>query len=736
MTDDEKHPDEDEELPPPATWAGGRRADEDADESDEDHEGVGHGITDEFSLSDSEPEEPAAETPPVEEPPDPDAPEPVEEPPAPGAPPSGQTEEFVPREFAPISDEFDEVKPVTQRYEPPSEEHELEEEEEEAAEPVAEAPEPAAEEAEPAAEEAEPAAEEAEPAAEDAEPVAEEPEPVEEEPPSKEPEAEPEPEPVTVVKQPPPVLVAAKQDEDEPRRRWWRREKQAKDEKPPRAGLWPRFIAASFVIVISMAAATSASLLLYLNDIAEAIGAKLPGVDDVLETVEGGEPQTVLILGSDIRPDEEVKGRSDTTMLLRLDADKNVLSLLSLPRDLKVNIPGYGVAKLNEAYAVGGPKKTLETVKNLTGLEINHVVNINFSGFAKAVDAIECVFVDVDRDYFISNEGVFDESQKVSEIDIDAGYQQLCGLKALQYVRFRHDDNDLVRAARQQSFLREARQKVPPDRLFEKRNEFIDIFTKYTTSDINDPIAMLDTLKLFIELRDAPIRRIEFQGDIGDATSTYVTASDEQIKTAVQQFLGEKPAPADQPDDVETDNGGGGGGGGGGSGRGGSGGGGSGGGDGGGDAPEVDLIDASDAASRYALEFDGRMRFPVYAPVGLVPDSQYSEDSRAYTIDTYDGEHYPAYKLVLSKQSVFGVPEYYGVMGTKWLRAPILENPSETREVGDREYLLFFEGSQLQVVGWKTKDAAYWVSNTLTGSLSEQQMIAVAESMKPFSPER
>ncbi len=744
----------DEELPPPATWAGGRRDDEEADEADEK---VGHGITEEFSLSDEAPEEPPAEpTPPVEEPPDPDAPDPVEEPHAPGAPPSGETEEFVPREFAPISDEFDEVKPVTHRYEPPSDEHELEEEDEEesadegesaASDPEASDPEGSVPEVPEGEEEdagSDPSPEETQEPAE-----AQGSDPTESSKSSaEEPGEEPEPDdPVTVVKQPPPVLVAAEAKADAdggdepPKKRWWRREQKdepGKPEKAPRAGMWPRFMVASFVIVVSMATATAASLLLYLNDIAEAIGAKLPGVQNVLKTVEGGEPQTVLILGSDIRPEIEKKGRSDTTMLLRLDADKNVLSLLSLPRDLKVNIPGYGVGKLNEAYTVGGPKKTLETVKDLTGLEINHVVNINFSGFAKAVDAIECVFVDVDRDYFISNEGVFDDSQKVSEIDIDAGYQQLCGFKALQYVRFRHDDNDLVRAARQQSFLREARQKVPPERLFEKRNEFIDIFTKYTTSDINDPIAMLDTLKLFIELRDAPVRRIQFQGDIGDATSTYVTASDEQIKTAVKQFLGEVPAPADKPDEVKTGEGGGGGGGGGGSGGGGGGGGdsgGDGGGDGGG-APSAGLIDASGAAEIYATEFDGRLRFPVYAPVQLVPGSEYSDDSRAYKIDTYDGEHYPAYKLVFSKQSSFGVPEYYGAMGTTWLNAPILENPSETRKVGDREYLLFYEGNQLQVVGWKTKDAAYWVSNTLTGSLTEEQMLAVAESMKPFSPGR
>ncbi len=492
------------------------------------------------------------------------------------------------------------------------------------------------------------------------------------------------------------------------------------DDKPPRAGLWPRFLAASFVIVISFATATAASLLLYLTDIAEGLGG-IPGVEKQLDEVDGGEPQTVLILGSDIRPDIEDVGRSDTTMLLRLDPEKQVLSLLSLPRDLQVNIPGYGIGKLNEAYTQGGkkggPQKTLEVVKQLTGLEINHVVNIDFAGFAEAVNAIECVFIDVDRDYFHSNEGIFDETQKFAEIDIDSGYQQLCGYKALQYVRFRHDDNDLVRAARQQSFLREARQKVPPSRLFAKKQQFIDIFTKYTTSDIKDPIAMLDVLKLFIELRDAPVRRIEFQGDLGGPDSAYVTASNEQIQSAVKQFLGEAPAPTDEATEDGEDGGEGGD-------DGGSGGSSGGGAEGGPPAPS--LVDAAADAQRYALEFDRKLGFPVIAPVKLKAGSSYSDQSRAYRIDTYDGEHYPSYKFVFPITSPFGVPEYYGVMGTKWGDPPILENPSETRQVGDREYLLFYEGDRLQVVGFKTPQGAYWVSNTLLGSLSEAEMLGIA----------
>jgi LCP family protein required for cell wall assembly len=655
-------------TPPPATWAG-RQAQEGEQPPPAEPPG---------------PEQPpSGPPPPVEEPPDPEAPEPVEEPHAPGAPPSGE---------APALQDTVEADSV-----PGSEGDEGPESEEEEGEPAEEGE--AAEGAE-GAEDVE-HAEEAE-HGEEAEAV-----------------------PDGGDGRPPPGAAPALAGAPAAA---------AGDDKPPRAGLWPRFLAASFVIVISFATATAASLLLYLTDIAEGLGG-IPGVQKQLDEVDGGEPQTVLILGSDIRPAIEEVGRSDTTMLLRLDPDKQLLSLLSLPRDLQVNIPGYGIGKLNEAYSQGGkkggPQKTLQVVKNLTGLEINHVVNIDFAGFAEAVNAIECVFVDVDRDYFNTNDDAVSAEDMYAEIDINPGYQQLCGYKALQYVRYRHDDNDLVRAARQQSFLREARQKVPPSRLFARRQEFIDIFTKYTTSDIKDPIAMLDVLKLFIELRDAPVRRIEFQGNLGGPDSAYVTASNEQIRTAVAQFLGEEPAPTDREAGTGM---GGGDGGGGGDGRGGEGGGGDGGGGGAAQAPA--LIDASDAARRYALDFDRRLGFPVIAPVKLKPGSSYSEQSRAYRINTWDGDHYPSYKLVFPITSQFGITEYYGAMGTRWKDPPILENPSETRQVGDREYLLFYEGDRLQVVGFKTSQASYWVSNTLLGTLSEQEMLGVAESMRPYSPEQ
>ena len=205
-----------------------------------------------------------------------------------------------------------------------------------------------------------------------------------------------------------------------------------------------------------MATALAVSALVFVADIAEGLGG-IDGVSERLDDVPGGDPQTILFLGSDIRPTDDT-GRSDTTLLVRVDPDRDSINLLSIPRDLKVTIPNHGIDKFNAAYSYGGPELTLRVVKQLTGLPVNHVVNINFTGFADAVNAIGCVFIDVDRRYYVP------EGSEYSAIDppIEAGYQKLCGLKALQYVRYRLEDNDLVRAARQQDFVREARQKIDP----------------------------------------------------------------------------------------------------------------------------------------------------------------------------------------------------------------------------------------------------------------------------------
>ena len=92
---------------------------------------------------------------------------------------------------------------------------------------------------------------------------------------------------------------------------------------------------------------------------------------------------------------------------------------------------------------------------------------------------------------------------------------------------------------------------------------------------------------------------------------------------------------------------------------------------------------------------------------------------------------YYGYKYVLPYQESFGT-SYYGVAGVNWIDPPILNNPSEVRTVDGRDYLVFYEQDRVRLVGWKTDDGAYWVNNTLTHALSEDEMFAVATSVREF----
>jgi LCP family protein required for cell wall assembly len=481
----------------------------------------------------------------------------------------------------------------------------------------------------------------------------------------------------------------------------------AEDDSAPRSKLWLRFVAASFVIVVSMATATAVTGLIYLTDIARGLGG-IEGVQKQLASVDGGSPQNILILGSDKRPGDP-SARSDTALLIRLDPDQDAIALFSLPRDLKVNIPGYGVDRLNAAYSIGGPKLTLKTVSQVTGLDIHHVVNVNFDGFYRAVNAIDCVYVDVDRRYYVPPEADY------AEIDIEAGYQLLCGERALQYVRFRHSDTDITRTARQQDFLREARQKMTPGRLFRDREDLIDIFKRYTTSDIDDAGTMLEVFKLFLSVADAPVREIHFEGNVGPS---YITFSQEQMKQAIDQFLGLEDTAGPVGGGIEgaEDSEGGGG-------------------DGGDEKPkpepEPELIDSGEFGAQIGTDFAKQTGFPVYYPTKLTPGAQFSDDSRPYEIEDEDGKIRGIYKFVI-QTPLLG--EYYGVSGTTWEDPPILENPSETREIGNREFDLFYDGDRLRMVSWKTDDGAYWLSNTLLQSIDEAQMLEIAETMQAAKP--
>jgi LCP family protein required for cell wall assembly len=459
---------------------------------------------------------------------------------------------------------------------------------------------------------------------------------------------------------------------------------------------------AALVIVVVSACATTSSALLFFDKTVQKF--KRVNTGHELTPIEGGAPQTILIAGSDRRHGDKklgLKPRSDTIILMRIDPGKGV-ALMSLPRDLKVSIPGHGTNKINVAYEIGGPRLTIQTVKQLTGLAINHYVDVSFRGFSQAVDALGCVYVDVDRRYFNDNAGA-GYGQNYAVINVQPGYQKLCGGKALDYVRYRHTDNDIVRAARQQDFLRQVRSQVNARKLFNKAGKLIDIFANNTASDIHSTSALRRLVQLMLGVINKPIKQVKFHGRLGPS---YVYASPAQIQAAVKQFLYVKsergPLSEQRKRNPYTR-------------------------DGHQKLSRVKLIDVASTSKAQAKLARPHVGFPVYTPHKLVPGSSFVEDApRTYTIDAPHGARYRAYKIVISTGYI---GEYYGVMGTSWQDPPILDAPSETRTIGGRQYMLFFNGDRLRLVGWKTQRGSYWVSNTLLQTLSSKEMLGVARSL-------
>ncbi len=400
----------------------------------------------------------------------------------------------------------------------------------------------------------------------------------------------------------------------------------AEDEGPPRRrGIWARFAVGSLLIIVAMATATALSLFFFLNGVLHGFHG-FQGVENELAVANPGAPQTILVLGSDKRPGEagkEFGARSDTTILVRIASDQ--ITVLSIPRDLKVNIPGHGIDKFNAAYSIGGAGLTVKTVKQLTGVQdINHVVNVDFTGFADAVNSIGCVYVDVDQHYYHSNVGLA-PSEQYAEIDIPAGYQRMCGYNALQYVRYRHDDNDLVRSARQQEFLREMRQELPAGQILNDYDELKSILQKYVTLDIQKPGDLIALAQLVVAANGAPVVQVHFPANLGGPTATYVTYSKPALRAAVAKFEGQTPTTIPGTSTTTSSSKGK-------SGGGPAGGSGSGGSSGTRAPPAPTLIDASSSGQQVAAQLanakakDGKplVNFPIYYPTKLIPGSTIS----------------------------------------------------------------------------------------------------------------
>jgi LCP family protein required for cell wall assembly len=173
---------------------------------------------------------------------------------------------------------------------------------------------------------------------------------------------------------------------------------------------------------------------------------------------KGQERVNILLIGGDSRGLSKYEiPRSDTLMIASIDPLTERAHLFSLLRDTYVKIPGHGSERVNVAVVLGGPQLAMQTVSQLTGLDIHYYIYTDFYGFVHLIDEIGGIEFDVEKDMYYSS--IADGPEY--DINLKKGWQLLDGASALQYVRYRGDAaSDFARTERQRKFMTALAEKL------------------------------------------------------------------------------------------------------------------------------------------------------------------------------------------------------------------------------------------------------------------------------------
>ncbi len=503
-----------------------------------------------------------------------------------------------------------------------------------------------------------------------------------------------------------------------------------------RAGMLWRFFAAAVLIICSSAAAVATAGLLQVSTAVQILSVHEGFTSKQVKIPKPGAPETIFLIGSDHRYGASFReANTDTMLLLRLNSASSTINVLSIPRDLKVDVAGYGIEKLNAAYSQGGYSLLIKTIRSqvFPGFYPNHVIDTNFQGFSDIVDAIGCVYSDVDHRYYNLSQPA-PSPDNYSSIDIQPGYQKLCGDNqsisgALPFVRFRHTDTDIVRNARQQDFLRWAKDGYPITKLISHKSKLLHILSVHSTfdKDLQTTDGLLNLFNLVAFSDGDALKQITFPAILGPS---FVTAEAAAEQAAYRRFLtptrgaankktvtGAPKSRATHVKNVPKS---------------------------GIDTAGLSADPADGLAQAKALTHPG---MPVYYPRLIASDSDYCVVAtancddfdepaaayahsypRQYLVRLPDHQKVPAYRMTLVINSVDGT--YYGIQGVEWKDPPLLNNPTETKVVHGRTlYLYADDGGRLTQVAWHQGKYTYWVSNTLTSSMPNHELVGIAASM-------
>jgi LCP family protein required for cell wall assembly len=511
------------------------------------------------------------------------------------------------------------------------------------------------------------------------------------------------------------------------------------DQHPPSLwwGMWKRFLIAGVLIAALSAGATATVALNTVSGIADEVFPTLNHIkapSGLITPEYSGGPQTFLVLGSDRREkskdtfDREDPPHSDTILLVRFDPAQGQTSVMSIPRDLMVNIDTrhgqvYAQEKINAAYTIGskigGPAEAsllaAETIKReiFPELHLNGIVDVNFAGFIRLVDTLGCAYVNVDHHYF--NENVGTPETDYTSIDLQPGYQKLCYENALDYVRYRHTDDDFVRVARQQDFLRDLREQInPADEIGQIDNVAKAVGHAITSTFPATPSELIELTKLVAFSQTKPLRQVKFlTANVDDTVNgvSYVTSTPELENRTLESFLhGHEqlqlavPHPSGAHSSSHSHHS-------------------SGGGGNHFSARSLGLFPTPSSGEEQAVRASLNVPFRVLYP-SLQTGQAEQQQVRAYTLEDQQGQTHHAYVVVFQQNPIGG---YYDFEGTDWLNPPLFAH-ARTQVIDGREYWFVDDGAHIHVIGWRSDGVVYWLNNTLLEELSNAQMLAIAKS--------
>jgi hypothetical protein len=340
------------------------------------------------------------------------------------------------------------------------------------------------------------------------------------------------------------------------------------------------------------------------------------------------------------------------------------------------------------------------------------VIDVSFRGFIGVVDALGCVYVNVDHRYFHIKEE--NETGNYSSINLQPGYQKLCYENALSYVRYRHTDSDFVRVARQQDFVRDLREQVSVGKLVGELERVAKAVGKaITTTFTPSSSQLIELTKLIVFSQQKPLRQVKFRFATDNTSiggQTYVTAEPQQITETIDDFLQGHEAVSlpsrasvsghDRRRRSQRSS----------------------------SPAAIGLYPTSSAERAEISNVATHLPFAVVYP-SLKTGPAVAQGGRAYTLHGSDGRPHHAFVEVFQQNELGG---YYDVQGMDWTNPPIISHADQQETIGGRHYVMVDDGSHIHVIAWRHGGVLYWLNNTLLEELTNSQMLELAQSLKPL----